>query len=668
MANGLRGVVLENGTANTVGPNNLISGNSIDGIFVNGQGASGNAIVGNTIGLSSDGNTAIIAPRTPSNDFQYGILVERASNTTIGGTTSAARNVISGNGDGGIRLDGDKGLKDYEPEASTGNLVLGNYIGTNVAGDAPALRATYNDPGNSGDGVIVVDSPFATIGGSTPGAGNLISGNSVVGLYVIGALSTGITIEGNTIGLSADGLKLVPNQDGLVIRNAPTNLVRSNTISGNVRTGITLVSISNTAGVPGAELDLPGTDGVSDGVQILNNLIGPGTDGKILGSDTDIRGNGQGIVLNGVQGTRIIGNTISGNTQVGVHFFNNLTVRNINPVTKLPVSPYANRATTANLLQQNTIGLGPDGTSIVPNGQGVFLNDASGNTVGGSVPGQGNLIGGNISVGIQIMGDNIGLKAKPGQPTPLPTNDILNNTIGFGKGPGGFTPAPNDFGVFVNGARNPISPSNVIGDNRRGPLINRLPSYGPNVDEVATPVADPNPTDTTPLTTVVVSFTQYVDPDSASKASNYRIQKIGVGGAGGQPIAIDGFIDFNVIDRRATIKLAVPGSLTWGDTFRLTVVGMPFNGIKSRGTPHYFLDGKYNSQAGTNFVTSVHRGEQIAPIVTTPKPKPKPVKVTGRTALSVDQGTPAQSPASIVDRAIDHENLVDKKAGRTKGR
>ena len=52
-------------------------------------------------------------------------IVDSASNNTIGGTAAGARNVISGNGsDGVVFIDG----------SATGNLVAGNYIGTDVTG------------------------------------------------------------------------------------------------------------------------------------------------------------------------------------------------------------------------------------------------------------------------------------------------------------------------------------------------------------------------------------------------------------------------------------------------------------------------------------------------------------------------------------------------------
>src|SRR6185503_16087076 len=100
---------------------------------------------------------------------------------TIGGTTVAARNVISGNSVG-----------IYSEYDSYANTIQGNFIGTNAAGDAPLGNGTG----------IYIQSDFSgnTIGGSTvvPGAppGNVISGNGV-GIVTVTGMNL---IHGNLIG------------------------------------------------------------------------------------------------------------------------------------------------------------------------------------------------------------------------------------------------------------------------------------------------------------------------------------------------------------------------------------------------------------------------------------------------------------------------------------
>jgi titin len=96
---------------------NLISGNDVVGISI--PVGSGNQIAGNYIGTNAAGTAAL--PNTT------GITVTTAaSNNTIGGSTAATRNIISGNTTG-VRI---------VAGGTTGNVVLGNYIGVNAAGAA----------------------------------------------------------------------------------------------------------------------------------------------------------------------------------------------------------------------------------------------------------------------------------------------------------------------------------------------------------------------------------------------------------------------------------------------------------------------------------------------------------------------------------------------------
>ncbi len=84
------------GTA--TGAGNLISGSGRVGIWVDGYTASGNVIQGNLIGTDVTGTK-------PIGDEITGIMLEGAPNNTIGGTTAAARNVISANVEDGVMLD-----------------------------------------------------------------------------------------------------------------------------------------------------------------------------------------------------------------------------------------------------------------------------------------------------------------------------------------------------------------------------------------------------------------------------------------------------------------------------------------------------------------------------------------------------------------------------------
>src|SRR5262249_54857021 len=142
---------------------NVISGNNDDGLNISDAGTSGNLVLGNGIGVDTTGAAAL--PNT-----HRGIIVHGgAASNTIGGTSSGAGNVISGNGWDGIAM-WDAG--------TSGNAILGNFIGTDSSGSTGLGNDFYGiwiDASASGN----------TIG--TPGAGNTIASNGSTGVQVTGS-------------------------------------------------------------------------------------------------------------------------------------------------------------------------------------------------------------------------------------------------------------------------------------------------------------------------------------------------------------------------------------------------------------------------------------------------------------------------------------------------
>ena len=124
-----------------------------------------------------------------------------------------------------------------EESAASGNQVLGNFIGTNAAGTA-ALT-------NQQIGVYLWNTPNNVIGGTAAGAGNVISGNTWHGVYAWGANATGNLIQGNTIGLDVNRAVAIPNGDsltrsGIEISSAPGNTIGGTAAgAGNVIAGNT---------------------------------------------------------------------------------------------------------------------------------------------------------------------------------------------------------------------------------------------------------------------------------------------------------------------------------------------------------------------------------------------------------------------------------------------
>ena len=172
------------------GERNIISGfeerrnRDISGIR---QGATGNVIQGNYIGTDATGTVAL-------SRVGGAIEIRGATNNTIGGTTAAARNIISGNGAGISIVGGSSNIR-----------IQGNYIGTNSAGDAavPNRFAGRHLEGASNN----------TIGGTAPGAGNVISGNGTGGNDhgIRLGFSTGGVVQGNCIGTNAAGTAALGN-------------------------------------------------------------------------------------------------------------------------------------------------------------------------------------------------------------------------------------------------------------------------------------------------------------------------------------------------------------------------------------------------------------------------------------------------------------------------
>lgn len=212
----------------TIGLRIRASNTTVQGLIVNRFGSTGISIDagdgawirGCYIGTDATGSTA-------ARNGAHGVAVAGdASNATIGGTGVADRNVISGNGSAGVGL---------FTEGSVGSRVLGNYIGTNVAGTAAV--------GNAFRGVLINLSSNHVVGGEEPGARNVISGNAREGISIAGNTvvpTRNNRVLGNFIGMSADLTAPIGNgQAGISITNSDANVIGGttstarNVISGN---------------------------------------------------------------------------------------------------------------------------------------------------------------------------------------------------------------------------------------------------------------------------------------------------------------------------------------------------------------------------------------------------------------------------------------------------
>jgi hypothetical protein len=353
------------------GQGNVISGatglvnTSGVGIYLSWGYHQGVVIQGNKIGTNAAGTSAI-----PNTFGISGYGDGGAGTNLIGGTASGAGNLISGNVTG-IELD--------SPSAPfPAATIQGNKIGTDING----TKAIANQ-----NGVIV---QYALIGGTDPGAGNLISGNSFIGL----GASYGSVIQGNFIGTDVTGKVALGNQKGISSQGGDT-------IGGTTPAARNIIS------------------GNEQGLNVGNDII----EGNYIG--TDVTGelaiaNGEGIYsADGatIGGTAAgAGNLISGNV-TGIRYAINC------------------------LIQGNFIGTNKEGMSRLGNNIGIYYDGASqslANTIGGTVTGAGNLISGNGS-GIYVFGQT---------GNPVATNLVIQGNL-IGTDATGSGPLGNGFGIVL---------------------------------------------------------------------------------------------------------------------------------------------------------------------------------------------------------------------------
>jgi hypothetical protein len=183
----------------------------IAGVAIAARGGSGNKIEGCFVGLHADGTTARANGR--------GIDVA-TSGTLVGGTSPAQRNIVSGNAIVGILVTAD------------GTVVAGNYVGT----DSTGTHVLSNPTG------IQISGTFTTalIGGTAPGAANLISGNLVgLGLGVsanelLTGIAEGVTVQGNLVGPAANGVDPLGNSQGIVVNGSHNLIGGATAAAGNI--------------------------------------------------------------------------------------------------------------------------------------------------------------------------------------------------------------------------------------------------------------------------------------------------------------------------------------------------------------------------------------------------------------------------------------------------
>jgi len=352
--------------------------NDAAGILIDSDG---NTVECSFIGTDLTGTSGGFALRN-----EFGIVIDGAADNLIGGTAPAARNLISNSDEDGIRL----------RNGATGNVIAGNYIGTNAAGDGSI------ENGNSG--VYVLGAPGNIIGGDDRGAGvcnnscNLISGNDDNGIEIWEDGGDDTVIQGNFIGVDSSGTVALPNEDDGIMIDLGTGTVGhgGHLVGGATGAGVCSGPCNLIAG--NLEHAIRVDDAILRDVTIRGNFIGTNATGdaavpngngglKIDGNDHLIGGSAPGL-----------GNLISGNDGIG------LELQGIGIVA-----------------QGNLIGTAIDGMTPLGNSDSGVRVTESGHLVGGTGAGEGNIIAYNLKEGI-------GHSRNVGAPTNA-RNSFLGNSI-----------------------------------------------------------------------------------------------------------------------------------------------------------------------------------------------------------------------------------------------
>lgn len=339
------GILVYGGTGNTIGgtstdDRNIISGNGNatnvtppnSNEFILGHGielreSNNNYVWGNWVGLDITGNNTI-------GNHLNGIYIQNGSNNQIGGTTSAHRNVVGGNGFAhtltgtpqspqfsrhGIQTDGNW----WTGGPANNNTIQNNWLGVGVDGTTNVR--------NSGDGISVYRRSIQTK------VLNNVCVYNLEGIF-IQTNSDQTEVYGNYAGLLPDGITAVGNiNDGIKIHSGDANIIggttpgEENYTVGNGGNGIQLTY--------GGEGHISYPNEATTNTIIQNNIIGHdgtnptwsnGAAGILINqgsSNNTIGGTGTNesnlIANNGGNGIDISGLTSDDNTIVGNEIYCN---------------------------------------------------------------------------------------------------------------------------------------------------------------------------------------------------------------------------------------------------------------------------------------------------------------------------------------------------------
>ena len=326
-ADGIRITGARNVVGGSASARNIISGNTRYSVRINGPAATNNRVENNYMGTDATGQVPIL-------NGLGGVAVGAARDNVV------ANNVIAGGTDGVT-------IASFNGEEASGNVVRGNFIGTNADGTAGGFGNTYG---------VSLAGTKNVIGGLSPSDRNIISGNGIgISFNNVGNKNV---IQGNYIGTDVSGTKAIPNRPYGMSLAGSDNVVGGtssgarNIISGNQGSGIELHNAAKNNIIQGNYIgtDVSGTqplpnarfDSVNPGHGISFSSTG-GTDGNLIGGPETGAGNiiafntdaGIGIEslpsVSGALGNAIRANSIFSNGGLGIDLFYQNTGGGVTP-------------------------------------------------------------------------------------------------------------------------------------------------------------------------------------------------------------------------------------------------------------------------------------------------------------------------------------------------
>ncbi|HQU83249.1 MAG TPA: CSLREA domain-containing protein [Pyrinomonadaceae bacterium] len=435
---------------------------------------------------------------------QAGLLIYDSDNNTVGGSTTAARNVLSGNGEGENISSQIVGLGLSVVDGRT-NLIFGNYIGTSANGLAGVGNST-------GLGIAGMNNQ---IGSDQPNTGNLISGNkhrrfsnfdpqgcfgNGIGEYSLISLSTGQwttannLYKANRVGLTAPGIAPLSNcRVGLSTspRNSATigSITENgrNTISGNTDGGLYCTTAPRGGGDLLVQKDFGPT--IPEGFcRIIGNNVGTDVTGNFSipndhrRGDQIVRYNGALVVINTETLSTVGGNLgTSANSCTGNC---NLVSGNGFPGVYDNVPGIVTYGLGTVSIYRNFVGTNKSGTTAVSNYTGIQVGvfggiPGGGNTnIGGlqtgtSTSSLGNLVSGNRREAINIFDQSPDVLAI----AQVRGNLVGTNAVGLSaipncsSGEGCYAVLLSGTEVVIVGGANPLEGNVISGNNGTGILF-----------------------------------------------------------------------------------------------------------------------------------------------------------------------------------------------------